>query len=168
MEKSDPYSERIEAVSTSTPAMSDAEKQQHDDAVGANLELDESSLPPGYFTSKFFIGSMAGIGLGLMAGVAAFGYAAPILGLINADIGPVGVPCLIPTPISGPFVSEIRLLTCNRTRTSFGLPSATLLLPLSHSLSLDVYQTSLAVAGSSLVAQDLACSVRSSAPSPRT
>lgn len=89
MEKSEPYSERIEAVSNSSPAMSDAERQHYDDAVGANLELDESSLPPGYFTSKFFIGSMAGIGLGLMAGVAAFGYAAPILGIINADIGPV-------------------------------------------------------------------------------
>jgi len=53
MEKSNPYTERIETVTTSSPAMSDAEKQHHDDAVGANLELDESSLPPGYFTSRF-------------------------------------------------------------------------------------------------------------------
>jgi hypothetical protein len=64
-------SEHIDAVSHSSPAMSDAEKQHPDEhVVGANLELDESSLPPGYFTSKFFVGSMAGIGLGLMAGVA--------------------------------------------------------------------------------------------------
>lgn len=70
MEKSEPYSQHIEAMSGSSPAISDAEKQQYDDAVGAHLELDESSLPPGYFTSKFFVGSMAGIGLGLMAGVA--------------------------------------------------------------------------------------------------
>jgi hypothetical protein len=70
MEKSEPHSQHIEAFSSSSPAMSDAEKQQYDDAVGAHMELDESSLPPGYFTSKFFIGSMAGIGLGLMAGVA--------------------------------------------------------------------------------------------------
>jgi hypothetical protein len=69
MEKTDLYRERIEAVPVSSPAMSDAEKQHDDDAVGAHLELDESSLPPGYFTSKFFLGSMAGIGLGLMAGV---------------------------------------------------------------------------------------------------
>jgi hypothetical protein len=69
MDKSGAHSERIETVSASSPAMSDSEKQHHDDVVGANLELDESSLPPGYFTSKFFIGSMAGIGLGLMAGV---------------------------------------------------------------------------------------------------
>jgi hypothetical protein len=69
MEKSDPHRERIEAVPASSLALSDAEKQHHDDAVGAHLELDESSLPPGYFRSKFFLGSMAGIGLGLMAGV---------------------------------------------------------------------------------------------------
>ncbi|CAI6342481.1 unnamed protein product [Periconia digitata] len=82
--------EYIENISTSTPSATDIEKtnEHYDAAVGANLELDESSLPPGYFRSRFFIGSMAGIGLGLMAGVAAFGYAAPILSIINADIGP--------------------------------------------------------------------------------
>lgn len=69
MEKSRPYTERIEAVPISSPAMSDAEKQHHDNAVGAQLDPDESSLPSGYFRSKFFVGSMAGIGLGLMAGV---------------------------------------------------------------------------------------------------
>jgi hypothetical protein len=69
MEKSDPYTERIETVRASSPTMNDTEKQHHDDAVGANLELDESSLPAGYFTSKFFVGTMAAIGLGLMAGV---------------------------------------------------------------------------------------------------
>ena len=85
-----PYREHIENVSNTTPAASDIEKSDEyaDAAAGANLELDESALPPGYFRSKFFIGSMAGIGLGLMAGVATFGYAAPILGIINADIGP--------------------------------------------------------------------------------
>ncbi|KAH7130081.1 fungal trichothecene efflux pump-domain-containing protein [Dendryphion nanum] len=46
----------------------DTEKYHHDDAAGANLELSEDALPPGYFTSKFFLGTMAGIGLGLMAG----------------------------------------------------------------------------------------------------
>jgi hypothetical protein len=38
---------------------------------------DEDSLPPGYFKSSFFLGSMTAIGLGLLAGVAGFGYAAP-------------------------------------------------------------------------------------------
>lgn len=56
------------------------------------FEVEEDELPPGYFTSPFFIGSMTGIGLGLMAGVAGFGYAAPILTIINNDIGPVSRP----------------------------------------------------------------------------
>jgi hypothetical protein len=60
-----------------------------DDSASANFSIDEDALPPGYFRSRFFLGSMTGIGLGLMAGVAGFGYAAPILGNINADIGPV-------------------------------------------------------------------------------
>lgn len=56
------------------------------------FEVDENALPPGYFKSPFFIGTMTGIGLGLMAGVAGFGYAAPVLGLINSEIGPVSSP----------------------------------------------------------------------------
>jgi hypothetical protein len=58
-----------------------------------NLEVDEDSLPPDYFKSRFFVGSMMGIGLGLMGGVASFAYAAPILGIINAEIGPVSLAC---------------------------------------------------------------------------
>lgn len=84
--------EHIEAttkVHDDSLSAGDVGRQYHDDAAGANLELDEAALPPGYYRSKFFVGTMAGIGLGLMAGVAAYGYAAPILGLINADIGPV-------------------------------------------------------------------------------
>lgn len=62
--------EHVETLSESSPH--DTEKYIYggDDAVGANLELDEDALPPGYFRSKFFVGTMAGIGLGLMAGVA--------------------------------------------------------------------------------------------------
>ena len=50
------------------------------------FEVEEEHLPKGYFTSPFFIGTMSGICLGLVAGVAGFGYIAPILPLINADI----------------------------------------------------------------------------------
>lgn len=69
MEKSDTYTERIETVPTSAPAMSDTEGQHDNKAVNPSFELEESSLPPGYFTSRSSFGSMAGIGLGLMAGV---------------------------------------------------------------------------------------------------
>jgi hypothetical protein len=87
-EKSSVGMEHVEVSKTR-----DMEKQHihDDDAAGNNLELDEDALPPGYFRSKFFLGTMAGIGLGLMAGVAAYGYAAPILGIIDADIGPVSL-----------------------------------------------------------------------------
>jgi hypothetical protein len=69
----------------------------------ANLDMiadeEETGIPPGYFRSKFFIGTMAGIGLGLMAGVAGYAYAAPILSIINEDIGPVGYPIISPPSI---------------------------------------------------------------------
>lgn len=53
------------------------------------FETEESALPPGYFRSSYFIGSMTAICLGLFAGVSGFAYAAPILTIINNDIGPV-------------------------------------------------------------------------------
>lgn len=87
--------------------LSEKEQVEHNDASRHNhsslhasddentFEVEEDELPPGYFTSPFFIGSMTGIGLGLMAGVAGFGYAAPILTIINNDIGPVRIPASI-------------------------------------------------------------------------
>jgi MFS family permease len=57
-----------------------------DDVSG--FEADETTLKPGYFTSSFFLGSMTAICLGLFAGVSGFAYAAPILAIINNDIGP--------------------------------------------------------------------------------
>ncbi|KAF2119628.1 fungal trichothecene efflux pump [Lophiotrema nucula] len=99
----------------------DAERHHvpvEDAAVGANLELDENSLPPGYFRSKFFVGTMAGIGLGLMAGVAAYGYAAPILGIINADIGPD--PNVVWVALSYTLTSAVALTIIGRVTDIFG------------------------------------------------
>jgi hypothetical protein len=53
------------------------------------FETDEAHLPHGYYTSTFFIGTMTAISIGFFAGVAGFGLLAPILLVINADIGPV-------------------------------------------------------------------------------
>ncbi|EON67606.1 hypothetical protein W97_06974 [Coniosporium apollinis CBS 100218] len=58
----------------------------NDEIIG--FEADEATLPKGYFTSRFFLGSMLATGLGLMCGVGAFGYAAAILTQINNDLGP--------------------------------------------------------------------------------
>ncbi|KAF2677961.1 MFS general substrate transporter [Lentithecium fluviatile CBS 122367] len=118
VEKAHPYGEHIEAVSYSTPP-SDTEKNvAFDDVVGANTEIDENALPPGYFKSKFFVGTMAGIGLGLMAGVAAYGYAAPILGVINADIGPD--PNIIWVALSYTLTSAVALTIIGRVSDIFG------------------------------------------------
>jgi hypothetical protein len=55
----------------------------------AGFQTDEASLPPGYYRSTFFIGTLTAISVGFFAGVAGFGFIAPILLIINADIGPV-------------------------------------------------------------------------------
>ncbi|KAF2660502.1 MFS general substrate transporter [Lophiostoma macrostomum CBS 122681] len=109
--------ENIDTFSTSTP-VNDPEKVNGDAVVGANLELEEDALPPGYFTSKFFVGSMAGIGLGLMAGVASFGYAAPILGVINADIGPD--PNITWVALTYTLTSAVTLTIIGRVSDIFG------------------------------------------------
>ncbi|KIX06727.1 uncharacterized protein Z518_04703 [Rhinocladiella mackenziei CBS 650.93] len=51
-------------------------------------EVHVDHLPPGYFRSSLFLGSMTAIGMGLLSAIAGFAYAAPILGVINNDIGP--------------------------------------------------------------------------------
>jgi hypothetical protein len=74
------------------PAVEYTPNEKHEDRASDDentFDVDAAELPPGYFTSPFFLGTMTGIGLGLMAGVAGFGFAAPILMLINNDIGPV-------------------------------------------------------------------------------
>ncbi|KAK5169361.1 uncharacterized protein LTR77_005336 [Saxophila tyrrhenica] len=59
---------------------------------GALHDIDQTvpsaALPPGYWRSPRFLGSSLAMALSLLATVSAFGYAAPILGVINADIGP--------------------------------------------------------------------------------
>ncbi|KAF1951554.1 hypothetical protein CC80DRAFT_553206 [Byssothecium circinans] len=70
-EKTFPHGVHIETISLSSPPSHDAEKRTHHDnaAVGANFELDENSLPPGYFRSEFLLGSMAESVLGAFLGV---------------------------------------------------------------------------------------------------
>jgi len=59
-----------------------------DSEIIHGFETDVEHLPDGYFRSAFFIGSMLAVGLSLTCGVAAFGYAAPLLTQINAELGP--------------------------------------------------------------------------------
>ena len=52
------------------------------------FEIDYTALPKGYYYSRFFLGTFLATGLAIICGTAAFGFAAPLLGVINADIGP--------------------------------------------------------------------------------
>jgi hypothetical protein len=74
-----------EKQATALHELAPAETQESD-IIG--FEADLEHLPPGYYRSRFFIGSMIATGLGLFCGVSAFGYPAPILADINRDIGP--------------------------------------------------------------------------------
>ena len=71
----------ITLVRNSAPAGGTASNQH-----GFATDLD--SLPKGYYWSPAFLGTMFATGIGLSAATGAFGLAAPILGVINNDIGP--------------------------------------------------------------------------------
>jgi MFS family permease len=84
---------QVESSGTDSPDGSrhmntDDYNQFHDVGNVHGFSADLESLPKGYYYSPFFLGSMAGVFFGLMAGVRGFAVAAPILGLINKDIGP--------------------------------------------------------------------------------
>lgn len=60
-------------------------------AASANREFlvaERASVPKGYFYSPYFLGSMAAVGMSLMGSVGGFALVAPLLAIINADIGP--------------------------------------------------------------------------------
>lgn len=59
----------------------------HVDAIHG-FSANEDTLPPGYYRSVKFIGTMTATCLGLAAAVGGFGLAAPNLNFINNDIGP--------------------------------------------------------------------------------
>ncbi|GAQ47668.1 trichothecene efflux pump [Aspergillus niger] len=59
------------------------------EAPGAIRDIEaDNGLPPRYFCSSLFLGSMTAIGLGLLAAIAGFAFPAPLLAIINPEIGP--------------------------------------------------------------------------------
>ncbi|KAB5525517.1 fungal trichothecene efflux pump [Coniochaeta sp. 2T2.1] len=59
-----------------------------EDVKGRDFTISDAELPKGYFRSFNFIGSLIGIGASFGCGVAGFSLVAPVLGFVNADIGP--------------------------------------------------------------------------------
>lgn len=79
-EKEDPAIQHVENNSEDTPGSRDEQILDNGDEAG--------SMPKGYFYSLYFLGSMAAVGMSLLGSVGGYALAAPILGTINADIGP--------------------------------------------------------------------------------
>ncbi|CAK7242647.1 MAG: hypothetical protein STHCBS139747_004143 [Sporothrix thermara] len=90
----------------------------HSEFVVTGFETDTHHLKPGYFRSSFFVGSMAAMALGLWAGVAGFGYAAPILTEINNDLGPD--PNIVWVSLTYTLTSAIFLMIIGRISDIFG------------------------------------------------
>lgn len=66
-----------------TPAASSSDNEDKDESAAL-----VATTTDGYYTSKYFIGSMAAIGLSAVAGIGGFALAASILTIIDVDIGP--------------------------------------------------------------------------------
>ncbi|OAA60363.1 Fungal trichothecene efflux pump [Niveomyces insectorum RCEF 264] len=96
----------------------EAHAAHHDDLVVEGFETDAHQLRPGYFRSSFFVGSMAAMALGLWAGVAGFGYAAPILTEINNDLGPD--PNIVWVSLTYTLTSAVFLTIIGRVSDIFG------------------------------------------------
>ena len=83
-----------EQVAPKTTIAGDAERTTGRDArpqlERAGFTADYDELPPGYFYSKFFLRMFAALAIGLFCGCASFAYAPPVLGILNACIGPDG------------------------------------------------------------------------------
>jgi MFS family permease len=80
-----------DAEHVATPTDPEKETQSHVvQQLGAEgtFDIDAHDLPKGYFLSPSFIGTMLAVGLAFVGGAGTFSLVAPLLGIINADIGP--------------------------------------------------------------------------------
>ena len=84
LEKSKESHETPVPASSPTPAGSSTHEEDQKDESTALV----ARTTDGYYTSKYFLGSMAAIGLSAVSGIGGFALAAAILTVINADIGP--------------------------------------------------------------------------------
>ncbi len=64
------------------------EAAEEDEPTGKIFSIDDVDLPDGYFRTIHFWGSMFAIGMSLMCGVAGFSFIAPLLAIVNDDLGP--------------------------------------------------------------------------------
>ncbi|KIH93737.1 hypothetical protein SPBR_04155 [Sporothrix brasiliensis 5110] len=93
-------------------------RTEDDNVVGADFAVADDQLPAGYFRSLNFVGSMLAIGLSFCCGVGGFSLIAPVLGIVNADIGPD--PNLTWVSMSYLLTSSIGLIVVGRVTDIFG------------------------------------------------
>ncbi|OBT50878.1 hypothetical protein VE04_08487, partial [Pseudogymnoascus sp. 24MN13] len=80
---------------------------------GLGYQFTPQGLPKRYYTSLYFMGTMLALRSAFAAGVGGFALAAPILGVINADIGPsplliwVGLAYTLPVAIGYLLVGRL-------------------------------------------------------------
>ncbi|KAF9882945.1 hypothetical protein FE257_004856 [Aspergillus nanangensis] len=101
-------------------SMSTLEKQSHstDNPNDAPSMEEATSLPPKYYRSIYFCGTMIACGASFASGVGGFAIAAPILNVIDADIGPS--PYLLWVALSYTLTVSIGLLLIGRLSDLFG------------------------------------------------
>ena len=83
---------------------------------GFTTDLD--NIPRGYYYSPAFLGTMFATGIGLAAATGAFGLAAPMLNIINNDIGPD--PNISWVSLIYPVTMAVGLLLVGRLSDLFG------------------------------------------------
>lgn len=96
----------------------DAHPLGNEEVKGRDFTVKDDELPPGYFRSFTFIGSLMAIGMSFGCGVGGFGFVTPVLGFINADIGPD--PNLAWIALSYLLTSSVGLLIVGRVTDIFG------------------------------------------------
>ncbi|CAK7215234.1 hypothetical protein SBRCBS47491_002413 [Sporothrix bragantina] len=120
VEQHDQIQRQSDSNADAPPAFEKVPLGQHDDdnVVGADFAVADDELPVGYFRSLNFLGSMLGIGMSFCCGVGGFSLIAPVLGIVNADIGPNAN--LTWVSMSYLLTSSIGLIIVGRVTDIFG------------------------------------------------
>ena len=89
-----------------------------EDIKGRDFTLQEDQIPKGYFKSLRFTGSMIAVSVMFMCGQGGFSFIAPVIGQINADIGPS--PSIAWLSLSYLLTTSVGLIIVGRVTDIFG------------------------------------------------
>ena len=112
------HSEHAAAPSQSSGGHDIKDDHHVGEVIGRDFTVNDADIPVGYFRSFNFLGSMFAIGLSFGCGVGGFTLAAPILTIINNDIGPDAN--IIWVSLSYLLTTSIGLIIVGRVSDIFG------------------------------------------------